>query len=77
MKYLVLNPTWNIPENLVRKDATFKDLGLSAADYVANPDAVVDVLDRHIALLQRPVIVRGNRAIIGRPKEGVATFLAS
>lgn len=54
-------------EDLVRKDAHFTKLGLDAADYVGDPDAVVAVLLEHPRLLQRPVIVRGDTAIIGRP----------
>lgn len=63
-------------EDLVRKDSRFKKLGLDPADYVGNPSAVVDLLSEQIALLQRPVIIRGDRAIIGRPKNRVAEFLA-
>ena len=63
-------------EDLVRKDSKFKAYGLNSADYVGNPAAVVDVLEKHIGLLQRPVIVRGNRAIIGRPRDRVAPFLS-
>jgi arsenate reductase len=62
-------------EDLVRKDSVFKKLGLNPADYVGNPRAVVDLLDERIGLLQRPVIVRGNKAIIGRPRERVPVFL--
>ena len=63
-------------QDLVRKDANFRRLGLVADDYVANPDAVVDLLERRKALMQRPVIVRDDRAIVGRPKARVAQFLA-
>ncbi len=63
-------------ENLVRKDSKFKAYGLDAKDYVGNAAAVVDVLDKHIALLQRPVLVKGNRAIVGRPRDRVAGFLS-
>ena len=62
-------------EDLVRKDKAFKALGLEAGAYVDNPAAVVDVLDAHIDLLQRPVLVYRGRAIIGRPKDCVAPFL--
>ena len=62
-------------EDLVRKDANFRRLGLVAGDYVGNPAAVVDLLERRKALLQRPVVVRGDRAIVGRPKTRVASFL--
>ncbi len=63
-------------EDLVRKDSQFKKLGLVAEDYVGNPGAVVDLLEKRKALLQRPVVVAGDRAIIGRPKQRVADFLA-
>ena len=68
-------------ENLVRKDSQFSKLGLDPEDYVGNPDAVVDVLLRYPRLMQRPVLVRGDRAIIGRPlgdakaKDRLADFL--
>jgi arsenate reductase (glutaredoxin) len=62
-------------EDLVRKDANFEKLGLSADDYVGNPKAVVDVLVEHPQLLQRPLLVRGGKAIIGRPKDRVAPFV--
>jgi arsenate reductase len=64
-------------EDLVRKDSLFKKLGLDPAKYINKPRAVVDILEKHPALLQRPVIVRGNRAIIGRPRERVPAFLKS
>jgi arsenate reductase len=62
-------------EDLVRKDSLFKKLGLNPADYVGKPRAVVDILEKHPALLQRPVIVRGKKAIIGRPRDRVPAFL--
>ncbi len=62
--------------DLVRRDATFRELGLTEAD-VATAEAVVRVLVEHPRLLQRPVLVRGDRAIIGRPKDRVPTFLSA
>jgi arsenate reductase len=63
-------------EDLVRKDAQFDKLGLDPDAFVGNAAAVVDVLTAHPALLQRPVLVRDDRAIIGRPLSRVAPFLA-
>ena len=60
--------------DLVRKDSVFKKLGLDAADYVER-DPVVELLERRPALLQRPVVVRGERAIVGRPKERIRELL--
>jgi arsenate reductase len=63
------------PADLVRKDPYFTGLGLDPADYTT-PDAVADLLVEHPRLMQRPVLVRGGRAIIGRPKDRVAPFVA-
>lgn len=63
-------------EDLVRKDSKFKKLGLDPDTYVDNPEAVVDVLVAHKQLLQRPVVVKGKKAIIGRPKDRISEFLA-
>lgn len=68
-------------ENLVRKDAHFTKLGLDENAYVDDPDAVVEVLVEHPRLMQRPVLVRDDKAIIGRPlgdrkaRERVVEFL--
>lgn len=63
------------PADLVRHDAFFTGLGLDPAGYTT-PEAVADLLVEHPRLMQRPVLVRGDRAIIGRPKDRVADFLA-
>ncbi len=63
------------PADLVRKDAFFAEQGLSAAE-LTTPEQVADLLAVHPRLMQRPVLLRGGRAIIGRPKDRVVTFLA-
>ena len=62
-------------EDLVRKDSKFKKLELNPDDYVGNADAVIALLVEQKALLQRPVVVKGKKAIIGRPKGRIAEFL--
>jgi arsenate reductase len=62
------------PTDLVRRDSMWKKLGLTDDD-VATVDQIVDVLVRHKQLLQRPLVVTADRAIIGRPKERVAELL--
>ncbi|MCP4436417.1 MAG: arsenate reductase [Actinomycetia bacterium] len=61
--------------DLVRRDAKFKSYELGDAD-VQTPEQVADVLGEHPELLQRPVLVKGGKAIIGRPKDRVDPFLA-
>ncbi len=64
------------PGDLVRRDPDFAASGLTDAD-VVTADQVASVLAEHPALMQRPVLVRGPQAIIGRPVERVAAFLAT
>ena len=63
-------------EDLVRKDSKFKKLNLNPNDYVGQPKAVVDLLVEQPILLQRPVLMRGTKAIIGRPRDRVDPFLS-
>ena len=63
-------------EDLVRKDSQFKKLELNPDDYVGNPDAVIDLLVERKALLQRPLVVTKDTAIIGRPKERIRELLS-
>lgn len=62
------------PGALVRRDPAFREAGLSDAD-VTTADQVAEVLAARPQLMERPVLVRGDRAIIGRPTERVAPFL--
>jgi arsenate reductase (glutaredoxin) len=62
--------------DLVRRDANFTKLGLTDAD-VDTPEQVIDILVQHPALLQRPILVKGDVAIIGRPKDRVPAFLGA
>ena len=64
-------------EDLVRKDSKFNKLELVPEDYVDNAEAVVEILLKHKQLLQRPVLLRGNKAIIGRPKQRIIEFLSA
>jgi len=62
------------PAALVRKDKRFAELGLDAADYESK-EQVVAVLLEHPELMERPVVFRGERAVIARPSEKVLELL--
>ncbi|MAZ81395.1 MAG: arsenate reductase [Actinobacteria bacterium] len=62
------------PADLVRRDAAFDDLGVDPATLV-DADLVVDLLVEHPRLMQRPIGVRGDRAVIARPAELVLDLL--
>jgi len=47
---------------------------LNPADY-ADKKSVVALLLEHPELMQRPIVIRGKRAIIARPPEKLAALL--
>ena len=56
------------PGDLVRKDKRFEELKLKATDYTSKAQ-VSALLIKHPELMQRPIVIRGNRAVIARPPE--------
>lgn len=60
--------------DLVRRDSHWTKLGLTDDD-AATDDQIVALLVAHPRLMQRPLLVTADRAIIGRPKERVAELL--
>lgn len=48
--------------------------GLDPSAYTTADD-VIAVLEKHPQLMERPLLVRSDKAIIGRPTERVAPFL--
>ena len=60
------------PREMVRREERlYRELGLDGADR----DRVLDAIVEHPILLQRPVVVRDGRAVIGRPPERVTELL--
>lgn len=55
-------------EDLVRRDRRFRELGIRD-DAIRDHDGIVEVLLAHPELMQRPVVARGDRAIIARPSD--------
>ncbi len=62
------------PAELVRKDRRFEALQLRPADYVSAED-VVALLLKYPELMQRPVVVKGDKAVIARPPERMLPLL--
>ncbi len=61
--------------DLVRRDSKFKKLELTDDD-VTTDDQIVNILVKHKQLLQRPVVVTKDKAIIGRPKSRITELLS-
>ncbi|WP_124642938.1 MULTISPECIES: ArsC/Spx/MgsR family protein [Amniculibacterium] len=45
------------------------------ADKNLNADELIEMLAKHPSLLQRPIIIKGDKAIIGRPASRIDEFL--
>ena len=62
------------PRELLRKgEAIYKELGL--ADRELSDSEVIALMVEHPDLLQRPIVERGDRAVLGRPTENVKELL--
>ena len=58
------------PRDLVRKrERAYRELGLARED--VTDDELLDALAAHPELVQRPIIEKGERAVLGRPPERV------
>lgn len=62
------------PAALVRKDSHFDELGLDPDDYTER-DAVIQILLEHPRLMERPIAIKGDRVVLGRPPEKVRELL--
>ncbi len=62
------------PRDLLRtSEAIYKELGLRSGEFT---DAeIVSLMIQHPDLIQRPIVERGNRAVLGRPTENVKSLL--
>lgn len=54
------------------KEDLYKELGVAK---IEDEETLIDVLAEHPKLIERPILIRGNQAIIGRPIEKVIDFL--
>jgi len=62
------------PRELLRTgEEEYRSLGL--ADESMDDDAIIEAMAAHPRLIQRPILVRGERAVIGRPPERVLELL--
>ena len=62
------------PGDLVRRDKRFHELRLDEKALVTR-EQVIALLLEHPELMERPVVIRGGRAVIARPSERVAELL--
>ena len=62
------------PRELLRTgEDEYRSLGL--ADEAIGDDAIIEAMAAHPRLIERPILVRGDRAVIGRPPARVLALL--
>ena len=64
------------PRELLRTgEDQYEQLGL--ADQDKAHERLVDAMAAHAILIERPIIIRGDRAVIGRPTEAIDALVGS
>ena len=62
------------PRDILRtSEAVYKELELGKRD--VPDDELIALMIEHPDLIQRPIVERGNRAVLGRPVENIKTLL--
>ena len=62
------------PREVLRKgESIYKELGLSEDKF--SDSELIALMIEHPDLLQRPIVERGDRAVLGRPIENVKELL--
>jgi arsenate reductase len=62
------------PRELLRtSEPIYRELGLAKGEM--SDAQLIDAMVEHPDLIQRPIVERGNRAVLGRPVENVKSLL--
>ncbi len=71
----VLKALGKEPIEVIRtKEATFKDLGLKKTDERSRQEWIRLMVENPV-LIERPIVVKGSKAALGRPPESVLAIL--
>jgi arsenate reductase len=62
------------PRDLLRSsESIYRELGLGKGEF--SDDQIISLMVEHPDLIQRPIVERGSRAVLGRPVENVKELL--
>jgi arsenate reductase len=62
------------PRDLLRtSEPVYRELGLAKGEF--SDDQIIALMVKHPDLIQRPIVERGKRAVLGRPTENVKELL--
>lgn len=69
----VINSLSIAPEDLVRKnEAIWKE---KFKGKILSDEEIIDAMLKHPKLIERPIIIKGNKAVIGRPVEKIIEII--
>ncbi len=55
------------------KDPAYAELGLESGEH--SDAQLLELMSKHPGLIQRPIVVRGKRAVVARPIQKIETLL--
>ena len=62
------------PRDVMRKsEPIYRELGIASGEF--SDAQLIDLMVKHPDLMQRPIVERGDRAVLGRPTENVEELL--
>ena len=62
------------PRDILRtSEPIYRELGLGKGEFT--DDQIISLMAKHPDLIQRPIVERGERAVLGRPTENVKKLL--
>lgn len=73
IKDLLLKLGFDDPRQLMRRgEAIYKELSLKDE---TDPEALIAAMAAHPKLIERPIVIKGDKAVLGRPPESVLPLL--
>jgi arsenate reductase len=62
------------PRDILRKkDPAYEELGIGSGRHTEAQ--LLELMAQHPGLIQRPIVVRGRKAVVARPVEAIETLL--
>jgi arsenate reductase len=62
------------PRELLRKsEAIYRELDLGKGEF--SDDEIIQLMLKHPDLIQRPIVERGDKAVLGRPVENIKALI--
>ena len=71
--YDICNKLDKKPNEIIRKGE--KEYKLEKIHVIDMDDELIKAMEKHPKLIERPIVIRGDRGIIGRPPENVLKLL--